>query len=89
MSTLADKATSPRVAPNLFLTGYPDDAVLARDELAAVWQVTPRTVLNLQHGKDGLPYLMNGGRVFFRAGSARAWMRGREQHRNQHRRGSR
>jgi len=87
MSTLADKASSPRVAPNLFLNGYGDDDVLARDELAGEWQVTTRTVLNHQNEENGLPFFMNGGKVFFRAGSAREFMRRREQHRNRNRRG--
>jgi len=86
MSTFADKASSPRVAPNLFLQGYSEDDVLARDELAEEWGVTTRTVRNLQSEENGLPFFMNGGKVFFRAGSARAWMRGREQQLNQRQR---
>jgi hypothetical protein len=86
MSTFADKASSPRVAPNLFLQGYSEDDVLARDELAEEWGVTTRTVRNLQSEENGLPFFMNGGKVFFRAGSAREFMRRREQRRNRNNR---
>ena len=67
MSMLADRMSAPRVAPNLFLTGYSDDDVLPREELAGQWQITIRTVRNLQNEESGLPFFMNGGKVFFRA----------------------
>lgn len=83
MSVLADKISAPRIAPNLFLTGYQDDDVLPREQLATEWQVTTRTVGNLQNEENGLPFFVSGNKVFFRAGSAREWMRRREHRLNQ------
>jgi hypothetical protein len=87
VSLLADKISAPRVAPNLFLTGYEDDDVLPREQLANEWHVTIRTVGNLQNEENGLPFIMSGNKVFFRAGSAREWMRRREKRLNRRRGG--
>jgi hypothetical protein len=69
-------------APNLLLIGYDDDDTLDREELASDWQCTVRTIRNYQCDTDGLPYFLHAGKVHHRAGSARDWMRRREQHRN-------
>jgi hypothetical protein len=71
------------------LVGYADDDTLEREELACEWACTVRTIRNYQNLPDGLPFFLHAGKVRHRAGSARAWMRGREHHLNQRRRGGR
>jgi hypothetical protein len=91
VTTLAPQVTGRKIgrkttAPNLMLVGYADDDTLEREELAREWRCTVRTIRNYQNLPNGLPFFLHAGRVRHRAGSARTWMRGREQHRNQHRR---
>jgi hypothetical protein len=88
---MTDLAARPEVtgrrtsAPNLLLNGYADDDVLTRDQLADEWRCTVRSIRNYQYEPDGLPFFLHAGKVSHRAGSARAWMRAREQRRNQRR----
>jgi hypothetical protein len=69
-------------APNLLLIGYADDDTLEREELASEWRCTIRTIRSFQNEADGLPYFLHAGKIRHRVGSARQWMRRREQHPN-------
>lgn len=86
MTTLtarAEETGRKTSAPNLMLVGFADDDTLEREELAREWQCAVKTIRNYQNLPDGLPFFLHGGKVHHRVGSARQWMRHREQNLNQ------
>lgn len=54
-----------------------------RDELAAAFGVTERTIARWTDQVNGLPMTKIGNRVFYRIESAREWIAGRERRMNQ------
>ena len=60
--------------------------LISRDELAAVLDVTPRTLSRYENQPDGLPSVLIGWRKFYRYESVRKWLAQRERHPNRRRR---
>lgn len=51
------------------------DDFLTRDELASELNVTKRTLIRWQNQRDGLPFIMLGGRVLYRRDSVLVWLK--------------
>ena len=51
------------------------DDYLTRDELASELNVTKRTLIRWQNQRDGLPFIMLGGRVLYRRASVLVWLK--------------
>lgn len=59
---------------------------LTKSELADEFRVTRRTINRYMAEKDGLPFVLLGGKVFFRRSSVVAWLQARERQPNRARR---
>jgi phage terminase Nu1 subunit (DNA packaging protein) len=51
---------------------------VGREEIAAAFKVSPRTISRWSNQADGMPYVVVGNRTLYRLAAVENWLRSRE-----------